>query len=268
MSAATPIALFAIGFIVTQQVDRQEKRDKSRQAAAAESRERIAEAGRLTREAQIRNEAATRETEARQAAALLQRELRDLADERERQLRREGFDREKALRDEAYRREQDVRRQSLALAQSSALSERRIEFWDKLAPKFIQIDRVIDRILTGQTNAEELEPIFREIDDLFGLYRPYFTPSFESAYEDYETTIRAFVALPREPGDPLAEMAVTDGVQSICQRYFALRDGAASEVALGTGVAPNATQPRHARRMYAECQRREDVARARFRRPR
>lgn len=259
MAAATPLALFGLGVLVSQQAkhqtDAQNQTERQRKDREATLKLRLDE--------QIRNEAAVRLTQTENAAARLQRELRDVADRREQQLRREGFDREEALRNEAATREADVRRQTLALAQSSKLIDRRIEFWDKLAPRFVQIDRIVDRILVGESDADQLEAAFREVDDLFGLYRPYFSLRFESAYEDYETTIRFFLDHAREPGG-LQEMVVTDGVESICQRYFALRDGAATEIAAGTGIAQNAAAPTTTGRMWAECARRRENARVRF----
>jgi hypothetical protein len=267
MSAATPLAVLAIGFLVTQQAARQEKQEKDRQAEAADNRERIAEAGRVAREAQVRNEMAARETEARQAAALLQRELRDLADERERQLRREGFAREKALRDEAFRREEAVRREGMALAQSSKLIERRIEFWDKLAPNLSHVDRAIDRILVGQGTGEDVEGIFREGDDLFGLYRPYFSPKFETQYEQYKHRVRAFVALASR-STTLKTLVVTDGLNSICRGYVGLRNVAAIEVAQTTGLVDVAASAGpSAIKVEDECERRVDNALVKLKRP-
>ena len=190
MAATTPIALFAIGFIVTKQVDRQEKREAATEQAAAEARSRD-------------------------------------------------------------------------LARSSKIIDRRIEFWDKLAPKLSQLDRTIDRLLIGEGNVEEVETIFREIDDVFGLYRPYFSPGFAASYEQYRKTIRDFAELAASP-TTVKGLVAMDGLMTNCRQYVALRDSAASEVAQATGLVQDRAGPGRTSGVEVECQRRVDRALAKL----
>jgi hypothetical protein len=172
-------------------------------------------------------------------------------------LRREGFAREKSLRDEAFSREEAVRRDALQRGEAGKINDRRIEFWDKLAPKLGRLDKVIDQILSSGRGSEEVEVIFRESDDLFGLYRPYFSTQLEDQYEGYKRRLRAFVEMAVRAKGNMLQHAEVDGLEIACNGYLGFRDAAAIEIAQSIGLARNGTdllksQPDRQR----ECERR------------
>ena len=257
MSAATPLALFALGFLVSQQA----KHETEVENRAKLEREADAAKNRAEYEKQIRNERAAREEEAQRAATDLQLRLRDLADRREAERRREGFQHDKALRDEAFRYEEAVRREALQRGESEKINDRRIDFWDRLAPKLGRLDKIIDQVLGSGSGIDDVETIFRESDELFSLYRPYFSTTFEDEYENYKDKLRIFVDMAAKAKGNMLGHAEIDGLLIACNRYLVFRDGAAIEIAQSIGLARNGSViPKAPHHRTAECDRRVNRA--------
>ncbi|HET6941189.1 MAG TPA: hypothetical protein VFH89_03395 [Sphingomicrobium sp.] len=246
MTLATPLALFFLGMTVSnrQRSDDRKLAETAQSALAQEKRENAA------RQSQAEADRIDREDRIRAESAKLQHELQDAA-----------LAREKDLRDEAFRREEAVRVQQLELAKTSQLGEKRIEFWEKLAPKLAQIDRAIDDILALKGNMDEVSKLFRECDDLFGLYRPYFSPDFSKDYLSYKEKTRLFVDMLQTSGS-LQGMVAHDGALQACNSYIRLRDSAAYEVAKGAGMLKEVSGAPSYDWAYFDCdQRSTDVMR-------
>ena len=259
MGLGTRLALFGLGFMVSNQAKKEA--EAKEQTAKRELREE--KAGADVKRAKSEQEKRDLETRIRREASEFQRDLQDRALAREESLRREGFAREKALRDEAFGREQAVRRQALNLERTAKIVEKRIEFWDKLALKLAEVDRAIDDILLKRADMTKINVIFRESDDLFGLYRPYFPPKFVEDYREYKKSTLFFANLVGAPVNTLFGMAAGDGALAACNSYIRLRDSAAFEVASATGLAGDASD-RHISDPsdYADCSKRSDEIRA------
>jgi hypothetical protein len=223
MSLATPLALFFLGVMVSEQQDTanakradaaQLRLDKKDEQAAKQ--QALAESSRIAREDKYRTE-----------SAQLERDLQEVAARRE-----------KALRDEAFRREEAVRKQQLDLARISRLAQKQVEFWDKLAPMLSSINREYDRLLLRTGKQANVIEQFREIDELFALYDPYITPAFGDVYERYKGRVKGALGLFDDPGVDLNVTQALVGLEDICLKYSLLRDAAASEIALASGLLP------------------------------
>ncbi|HYU95192.1 MAG TPA: hypothetical protein VE989_03415 [Sphingomicrobium sp.] len=244
-SLATPFALLALSILVANQQRQQEELSRN----AVEQTQRSAEAAAQKREAAIR-----------QDGKQFQKMLQDAALDRDTALRREGFAREKAMRDEAFRREEAVRQHQLELARVSKLADKRIEFWEKMAPKLDQIDVAIDDVLMKRGKPDQVSKLFRECENLFGLYKPYFSPKFVGDYLTYKQRIQDFIKLVNEveaPSGAMYGLRAGDGALAACQSYVTLRDSAAFEVARATGLVDVTSGERSYQWAYINCEERQ-----------
>lgn len=214
MAAATPLALFLLGYIVARQnVEETTARD---QAARAET--------------------AVRERQARTDTALRDRAARDEAYVRERALRAEGFEREKSLRDEAFRHEAATRQDALQRDRFERLAQKRMEFWEKLSPRLAAIDRHVADAMRpgGQIDRGRIQEIRRDCDDLFILYRPFITPGFRNAYSQYLSNLNDLAELLENP-----RTRSMPGFEYLSQAFRSHYEGlilyAAQEVASASG---------------------------------
>lgn len=175
MSAATPIAIAALGIMVSAQ--------NSQESIAREANARKES---IARDDQTRREAVQRDQEARREAILRGQVAADQA-----------FQRETSLRDEGFRREDQIRRQALIREQFQRLADRRMEFWQKVSSKLAEVDRIVAIVAAGDQNAEQrrslvtnLRRIMRECDDIFIIYSPYYSGGLGIQYRLYKAAVQ------------------------------------------------------------------------------
>jgi hypothetical protein len=250
VAAATPVLLFALGAYVTDRAGEREKRYKEDQQNIAITRDRQLRREAAARDEQIRKEAADRDAQIRQEAA--ERETRQAVEafEREKALRREGYERDAALRREAFAREEASRREAINVASYAALIQQRIELWERLHPK---INYLMSRMLrTGPDepdyDAREFDVTTDEAGEIAEAYQTYFSPAFIEAFERFSGAAtrywRARRALPHSL--PLSQIRsrLTNEIGEAHGAHRRLREVVARELAIITGNAspapPNA----------------------------
>lgn len=254
-SLATPFALFTLSYLLNEQqtqADRIAAENKTHEEQLEKVRQKHEDsaAAAATRAAQ---QLADKEAERRDKDTRFQNQVFQI------QLQRVALDREKDLQDEAFRRNESVRKQQLELARFQKLAEKRIEFWEKLAPKLDQIDMILDNVFLRKVDPQEVFKLFRECENLFGLYKPYFSPKFVDDYLAYKTWAVQFIDLFSKP--VVVGLVAHDGVLSGCQNYFNLRNSAAYEVAEATGLLDRASGERSYQTVFVDCEKRAaDVA--------
>jgi hypothetical protein len=134
MASGTPLAIFVMGFVLTQQSARQaatREQAERAQAAAEQRRDRAAAAAvdrRIRQETLARDDALRRAGEARDDA------IRRAADERDDALRAAAQERDLALRNDTIARDAAARRETVKLARLSTILQKRIEIWDRIGP--------------------------------------------------------------------------------------------------------------------------------------
>lgn len=245
-SLATPFALFALAYFVSANEKRQQTHATELATAAVRATQKAAEEA-----------ARRREDDVRKQTELFQEALQDEALTSEAALRAEGLAREKDMRDEAFRREEAVRRHQLELARVSRLAEKRIEFWEKLSPKLDQIDLAIEDVLMKRRKTEEVLMLFRDCENLFGLYKPYFSPKFVEDYLTYKQRILDFVEMVNKidvPSGAMYGLIAGDGALAACQSYVTLRGSAAYEVAQATGLLDASASDAFYQWAYNDCE--------------
>jgi len=252
-SLATPFALFTLSYLLNEQqaqLESHQKRQEEMATARQKHEESVAAAAARANRLLAEKAALKRDDDIRQQNRLFQTELQRVA-----------LDREKDLQDEAFRRDESVRRQQLELARFQKLAEKRIEFWEKLAPKLDQIDMVIDNVLLRKQSQEEVLGLFRDCENLFGLYKPYFSPKFVEDYLTYKKWTLDFIKLVNGP--VVLGLAAPDGASAACQNYVNLRNSAAYEVAEATGLLDRASGERSYQSVFVDCEKRSEEVLAR-----
>jgi len=216
MAAATPVALFSLGYCVSQQ-------------STAESQ---------AREDRITNEAILRDEVTRRLGLEHDAMVRSEQFSRERDLQVQAFNREKALRSEAIAREAAVRREAIDRDRAQRRFQMRIEFWSNLRPKLAAIDQYAARVLSGEeTEFRDLETLKRECEDILILYHPFISPTFARDYGVYKHTLDNLLTTIKEgKGDSLFAKQAINVLRAI---YFKFLYLGSEEVASGSDLIVN-----------------------------
>lgn len=223
MSAATPIAVFSMGYVLTQQSQR-ETQQRANIAAAAERADRQ----RADKRAAVEKDAERRRGEQLRAAAEADAE----------RLRRDAIARDDALRREARAHELAARAQSVELARYTRKVEKRIELWDKLGPMLSAINE--QTIVYGYARARKPDianSIFvkaSEASRVFDAYQPYFSDQFARKFLEYMEQLGGF-RYGNFEDTPKALQAMAD-------TYVRLIAMAKRELALAPDTMADATQ--------------------------
>lgn len=182
MSAATPIAIFVMGYVLSQQSARQNA-DREKQAKAeAFARDQSEKKAAALQASQLRTETLAREDALRRADAERDEAIRRAADARDDALRSAAEARDDALRRDAIAREEGNRRETLRLARIGKLFEKRGELWEQLGPK---LSRINTHLISDEPVTGDLRRDVEESERTWKAYVFYFPQSFNRAVETY-----------------------------------------------------------------------------------
>lgn len=225
MSAATPLAIFLLGVVVTcttsrESLEREEALQNSAFAREQATAERVE-----ARADRIRIETEQRETGIREVAGREAVRARDETFRRERLLRAEAHAREVAMRSEADRRESVLRLESREEARVAQILDRRFEVWTRAGALLSSVRRGLDgRYLKGlgraswQVSEQEVAPLaavlaaLQEANTLIDAYETFFSTDFLAHVDAFSAEAREFARLLAAAGDQreaLETMAVT-----------------------------------------------------------
>ena len=216
VSAATPLAVFALGWVVTQS-DRAER----------SAREQQSELRAGLRDKAVREEA-------RRDSAFVRAEARKDGE----QARRETFQRQAELEEQAFardvvlKRETDLReglrrREAADEARRNRILDRRLEVWARAGPELARLEQLIDPLLQEfsirprRNSSDIAQRAETHLENYIGLIEPFhsiFSPEFARANRRYTGDIR-YLLMRADPPERVLQRA-----NEIHTRYRELLD--------------------------------------------
>jgi len=197
LSAATPTALFVLGYIVS--IQSQEREDAVREEAIARAKEaRIASA---KREDQIRNEAIARDLQRDEEKQQREQEFRRQTFLSEKLLRQESAAREDAIRQASIAREKSNRQQDIERQNYQRLFDKRDEYWNKIYPLLNEGDELATKAILGnKAQLLELKLKANSIRNTQLSYGPYTknVEGLDHAINMYASTLLRLVSILEE----------------------------------------------------------------------